>query len=259
MADILRTMAARSAARADALDRRELAARVADAPPPTPLAIREFGLIAEFKRRSPSAGDLGTDLDRAVAAYTAGGAAAISVLTEPSGFGGSLADLEHAVAHTPLPVMRKDFLVDERQLAEARASGASGALLMASILRDEALGPLMATARELGLFVLAEAHGPRELERIHDARDRFGDDQVIVGVNTRDFATMATSLDRLVAMRAHHQAAVTYVAESGIRTPDDARLAAGAGYRLALVGSALMQAEDPARLLQQLIGAGRRA
>lgn len=255
MVEILREMAESSQRRATDLDRAELTARVADAPPVRELDLERFGVIAEFKRRAPSAGALGDGLPESIAAYEAGGAVAISVLTEPSRFDGSLADLAAVAALTERPVIRKDFLIDDRQLLEARIAGASGALLMASLLGDGALRDLMGTARELGLFVLAEAHDAEELDRIHTLRS--GDPGVLVGLNTRDFATLTTDLGRLAAHPV--RPGVPTIAESGMNTPSDARYAAELGYRGILVGSALMRSGDARGLVAAMTEAGRAA
>ncbi len=257
MADLLAELARRAADRAATLDRGELEARARDLPVPATLEVGPFGVLAEFKRRSPSRGELGSGLAAAVDAYAAGGAVGISVLTEPSRFGGSLDDLEAAARRTAVPVLRKDFLVDPRQVLEARIAGASGVLLMASILDDDQLLELLELARSLGLFVLAESHDAWELERVQ--RLRGGDPEVLVGVNTRDFATLTIEPSRLRTLAPHLDPEAVCVAESGIAGVDDARIAARLGYRLVLVGTALVQARDRAERVAALVAAGRLA
>ena len=182
---------------------RELERRAAAAPAPRPFARalggREVGVIAEVKRRSPSAGVIREDLDPVAhaRAYTQGGAVAISVLTDELHFGGSLDDLAQVASAVPVPVLRKDFILDELQLYEARAAGASAVLLIVRALTSDGLRALARAARDQGLGVLVEVHSAGELELA------LGVDPTAVGVNSRDLATFAVDLgraERLVAL-----------------------------------------------------------
>lgn len=257
---ILARFAAAARLRADALDPAELRAALSDAPPVRPIEPAPFGIIAEYKPRSPSMGDLapGRSRDEQVRAYRDGGALAISVLTEPVAFGGSLATLTAITRTVDIPVLRKDFVIDERQILEARAAGASGVLLMACLLDDDRLHALVETAGTLDLFVLAEAHDARERDRVRRAFDRARtpDHRGLGGINTRDFATLTTDLARLEALAPSADESRPWVAESGLHRPEDAARAARLGYRLGLVGTALMQSSDPARAVTDLRQAG---
>lgn len=265
---LLAEMAAQSAARAPA-PRAEAALLAACRATPAPprLRLAGFDLVAEIKRHSPAEGMLQADTDVAAraTAYARAGAAAVSVLTEPARFGGSLEDLAtaaRALAPLGVPAMRKDFLVDPLQVLEARASGAGGVLLIVAMLDDVALGEMLAAAREQALFVLLEVFDEADLERaaalLADNVNR-GDAPVLVGVNTRDLRTLAVDPRRLARLAPHLPAGVAAVAESGLHTPADAAAAAALGYRMALVGTALMRAADPAQLAADMLAAGRRA
>jgi indole-3-glycerol phosphate synthase len=212
------------------------------------------GLIAEVKRRSPSAGAINLDLDPAALAmaYADGGAAAISVLTEAERFGGSLEDLGQVVAHVRVPVLRKDFLVDPLQLLEARGAGASAVLLIVRALDDGALRTMLAETRELGMAALVEAHDAPELARALDAG------APCIGINARnldDFSMHHEEALRLVAAIPGDRMAV---AESGITVRDDVERAASAGADAVLVGGALAAAGDPRALARALCGVSRR-
>jgi indole-3-glycerol phosphate synthase len=233
--------------------------------PVAPLQLGDFDVIAEIKGRSPAEGELaGADLDRVGQAgdYARGGAAAISVLTEPSRFDGSLAHLEEVAAAVPgTPVMRKDFLVEPLQVLEARRAGASGVLLITAMLPDDKLRAMLDAAFEHGMFVLLEAFDEDDLARSNALldnpadRDRAAAGQLLVGVNTRNLRTLevdGTRLERLAPLLPDARC----VAESGLKTPDDAAAVAGWGYSLALVGSALMRSDDPAGLVMDMRAAG---
>lgn len=262
MSDFLQQMAESSAARAAAADR----IRPADLDRPVvALEPGAFGIIAEIKNRSPAEGELaGTDSDRAARAalYADGGAAAISVLTEPSRFDGDLAHLEEVTAAVPgTPVMRKDFLVDPVQVLEAKRAGASGVLMIAAMLSDRKLRDMLDCAAEYGLFVLLESFDGEDLSRSAalldnpaDA-DRANDGQLLFGVNTRDLRTLHVDPQRL-AMLATQLPAGRCVAESGLYSADDVAAVAELGYRLALVGTALMRSDDPAALVRAMRDAG---
>lgn len=267
--NFLEQMAAQSAARAEgACAARGAAGMLAAcraAPVPPSLRLESFDLIAEVKRSSPSEGVLAADTDvvRRALGYGAAGAAAVSVLTEPMRFGGSLEDLRMAAdALRPLgvPALRKDFLVVPWQVLEARAAGAGGVLLIVAMLEDGVLEEMIATAREHGLFVLLEAFDERDLERAAAClADNADGPQLLVGVNSRDLRTLAVDPARLARLAPHLPAGVPAVAESGLQVPADAAEAAALGYRLALVGTALMRSAAPGALAAAMLAAGRRA
>ncbi|MCB9683300.1 MAG: indole-3-glycerol-phosphate synthase TrpC [Alphaproteobacteria bacterium] len=262
-------MAARSAART-AADRAELpldallaAARATPTPPPLAFDGR-FDLITEVKLRAPSVGVLAAPPDpvaHVVAqarAYARAGAAAISVLTEPDHFDGHLDHLAAVVAAVDVPVMRKDFLVDPYQVWQARHRGASGVLLIVRMLDDAALAALLDAAAGAGLFVLLEAFDADDLARA--ARVAWGGTEpLLVGVNTRDLRTLQVDGDRLARLADVLPAGRPTVAESGLRTADDAARVRRLGYTLALVGSALMASPDPEALASAMLAAGRTA
>ncbi len=263
MTDFLHKMAATSAARAT---KSTVAPGERDFQKPVvPLTLGDFDIIAEIKERSPAEGRLGQAMsDRVDRArkYAAGGAAAISVLTEPSRFAGSLAHLREVAASVPnTPVMRKDFLVRPVQVVEARAAGASGVLLIAALLDDATLRDMLDLAYELGLFVLLESFDAGELERcarlLDGVVDRDAADQgrLLFGLNTRNLRTLEVDRSRLERLAPQLPSACC-VAESGLRTPGDAATVAALGYRAALVGSALMQSFDPAGLVRAMRDAG---
>jgi len=242
-----------------------LAERAAESAQPLPLELDGFDLIAELKLRSPAAGglaDAGFDPGRQLEAYASGGAAAISVLTEPLEFKGSLEDLNFAaelLRPLGLPVMRKDFLVDAYQVVEARAAGASGVLLIAAMLSDAALDELVAAAAEQGLFVLLEAFDVADLERIARLRLPTSGPRMLVGVNSRNLRTLAVDFGRFAELAGSIRSDVPAVAESGINEALDIETVAKLGYRLALVGSALMRDGDPAARVEAFVSAGRSA
>ena len=259
MSDFLQAMAASSAARA------ALAPTFTDADfdkPVVPLALDAFDVIAEIKLRSPAEGQLGinyhiSSLNERAQTYAAGGAAAISVLTEPSRFDGELAHLESVVAAVPeTPVMRKDFLVDPVQVLEARKAGASGVLLITTMLDDAALASMVDVAFEHGMFVLLESFDEDDLER--SARMLGRDGQLLIGVNTRNLRTLEVDGDRLRRLGTLLPNA-RCVAESGLHDADDAARVARWGYRMALVGTALMRSDDPAALVGAMKQAGAAA
>lgn len=228
----------------------DVAAALRDAPPPrdfrAALCGDHLAVIAEIKRRSPSKGDLAPDLDPAATAraYVDGGAACLSVLTDTAYFGGSVADLTAARAAVPVPVLRKDFTIDPLQVDEARAIGADAVLLIVAALDDVRLADLHAHALGRGLAVLVEVHDDAELERALAVRPG------LLGVNARDLGSFAEDLGTGERMVAGIPAETVAVAESAIRTPEDARRMAGAGFQAVLVGEALVRAGDPAALVR---------
>jgi indole-3-glycerol phosphate synthase len=206
-------------------------------------------IVAECKRRSPSRGVLRADYDPAAIArgYSAGGAAAISVLTEPTFFDGSLDDLARVQKAVDVPLLRKDFIVSEYQLMEARASGADAVLLIAGALRPAELTRLMAKAGDLCLDALVEVHGSDELMAALDAGAN------LVGVNNRNLRTLAVDLDVSEELIARIPQGVTAVSESGIKTPADITRFMALGYRAFLIGERFMTTEDPGAALRDLL------
>jgi len=208
-----------------------------------------LAVVAEIKRRSPSKGDLSLHLDPAASAkaYESGGAASLSVLTDRPFFGGSVDDLQRARSAVELPVLRKDFVIDETQVYETRAVGADAVLLIVAALADEdLLATLRALADEIALAALIEAHDDAELDRALAAGAS------IVGVNARDLGTFGEDLGLGERLAGRIPAEVIAVAESAIRTPDDARRMADAGYDAVLVGEALVRSDDPAALVRAM-------
>jgi indole-3-glycerol phosphate synthase len=224
-----------------------------DAPPSFQEGLTAPGVqvIAEIKRASPSKGELAPNLDAPVQAraYVDGGAAAVSVLTEPSRFRGSLADLAD-VAALRIPTLRKDFLVDAYQVWEARAAGASAVLLIVAALDEPTLASLHDEARGAGLDVLVEVHDATEAA----AARRI--DAAIVGVNARDLRTFELDRDGFARLRPELPDDALAVAESAIRGPDDVRRAADEGADAVLVGESLVTADDPRAAVAALVAAG---
>jgi indole-3-glycerol phosphate synthase len=236
----------------------ELRAAALDARPIAPFTAALRGervrVIAEVKRASPSKGAIAAGLDAAAqaAAYVAGGAAAISVLTEPTRFGGSLDDLAAVAASVAVPVIRKDFLVHPVQLWEARAGGASAALLIVRALAPDQLARLMDTAAEVGLATLVEIRDLAELERA------VAVGATVIGVNNRNLETLVIDPTTAPAVIPHIPAACIAVAESGMRTPADVTPAADAGADAILVGSAVSASADPSADVRALASIARR-
>jgi indole-3-glycerol phosphate synthase len=231
------------------------AARAAPLPRPFAQALggRAVGVIAEVKRRSPSAGPIREDLDpvRHAEAYQRGGAVAISVLTDEPHFGGSLEDLTRVAGAVSLPVVRKDFILDELQLLEARAAGASAVLLIVRALAPDRLQALARAAREQQLGILVEVHSAGELDQA------LAVSPLAVGVNSRDLATFAVDLHLAERLVARVPAGVAAVAESGIETRADVERMAAAGADLVLVGTAVARTGDPAAAVRALTGVPR--
>ena len=207
-------------------------------------------MIAEVKRRSPSKGDLAEIPDPAVlaSAYAAGGAAAISVLTERRRFGGSLADLRTVRAAVDIPVLRKDFIVTTYQLVEARAAGADLVLLIVAALSDDELRRLHDEARELGLTVLVEVHDEAETERAVTLGAE------LIGVNARNLKTLEIHDDTFGRLAPLIPDDRVKVAESGIFGPADVKRFVGEGARAVLVGEALVKDGDPERAVAEMTG-----
>ena len=207
-----------------------------------------MGVIAEFKRRSPSAGALreGADVGELLRAYERGGAVAASVLTEGPNFGGSLDDLRAAREACALPLLRKDFIIDRFQLHEARAAGADAVLLIVAALEQDELSALHAGARQLGLDALVEVHDQRELER---ALALPAD---IIGINNRDLRDFSVDVERSSRLAAQIPRGVAVVSESGIASSRQLEDLQGHGVHAVLVGESLMRATDPAAALGEL-------
>ena len=241
---------------------------LARATPPPPSLQRHcdgFDLIAELKLRSPAAGQLKSgdeDVPARVMAYAQAGAAAVSILTEPSRFDGSLSHLQtgaRTLASLHVPAMRKDFLVDPYQVLEARVAGAGGVLVILRMLPRPQIEALLERARTLGLFVLLEAFDEQDIEQMHDLLGTAGGGVVLAGVNCRDLVTLQVVPNRLEQLVRLLPTSVPRVAESGVGSAADARRVAAVGYDLALVGSALMQGGDPRALAAAMLAAGRAA
>lgn len=223
----------------------ELRARAAEALPPRGFAAAlrrpgEVRLLAEVKRRSPSAGEIrpGADPASVARAYEEGGAAAVSVLTDREYFGGDLDALRSVTQAVSLPIIRKDFVVDPLQVWEARGAGADAVLLIVRILDDARLRDLHQLVTELGMDALVEAHNAGEVERALAAG------ATLLGINNRDLDNFVTDLDLSLRLAPRVPAGVTLVAESGIRTADDVDRLGAAGVDAILVGESLMRQED---------------
>lgn len=210
------------------------------------------GVIAEIKRASPSRGPLAPDIVAGALAgiYRQAGAVAISVLTEPDGFRGSLDDLAE-VADIGLPALRKDFIVDRYQVWEARRAGAAAILLIVAALDDTMLAALIDEAGEAGLDVLIEAHDEREIDRAITAGG------TIIGINARDLRTFEIDRTAFARLRKRLPADVIAVAESGVRNADDVVRHGEEGADAVLVGESLVSADDPGGALARLVAAGR--
>jgi len=210
------------------------------------------GIIAEFKRASPSAGVIRSDVfpGEIVRAYQRGGASAISILTDEEYFGGSMADLEAARAHTALPILQKDFVVDPTQIFAAAIAGADAILLIVAALDDILLRGLRETAEnELGLDALVEVHTVAELHRATRAGAR------LIGVNNRDLRTLRVSLETSERVIVEAPSDAILISESGLSSGSDLRLLISRGYRGFLIGEMLMRAADPMAKLRELVQA----
>lgn len=206
-------------------------------------------IIAEIKRRSPSKGDLRPGLDPAEIAveYEHGGATAISVLTEEDHFGGSLEDLRAVRAATDIPILRKDFIVDEFQVYEAALAGADALLLIVAALNDDELRHLLRAPKELGIDALVEVHTAEEFHRA------VAVGATLIGVNNRDLQTFDVSLETSFEIAKLAAPNLTLVAESGISTNDDLRNLRTAGYHGFLIGESFMRAPNPGSALAEIL------
>jgi indole-3-glycerol phosphate synthase len=230
---------------------RAISARVEGRPFNEALAAPGISLIAEYKRRSPAAGDLprGADpVEDIVRAYERGGAAAISILTDGEHFGGSLADLRAARAVTDLPILRKDFIVDRYQLYEAAAAQADAVLLIVAALEPDELDQLHAEADALDLDCLVEVHEAEELQAALEV------DAEVIGINNRDLDDFSVDVERTFALLTDVPAGKTVVSESGIRTRDQVAELERVGVDAVLIGETLMRASDPEQACRELAG-----
>ena len=234
----------------------ELANRASAAPPGPPFLAKlaaTVGVIAEVKRRSPSQGAIRPDLDavRFARSYEQGGAAAISVLTEERHFGGSLADLQRVAAAVSVPVLRKDFIIHDAQIHEARIAGASAVLLIARILEPPQMRDLAAAIRECRMTPLIEVHDAHELDAAMSAQPE------VLGVNARDLDTLAMNPRRAEEIMRRVPASVTLVAESGVQSRADVERLAACGADVVLVGTSVARQDDPEQAVRALTGVKR--
>ena len=275
MSGFLDEMAQSSAARVreamakEPLPELEHRAKAAPRAPRLKLSEHGFDVIAELKLRSPAQGRLAEadeDWLKRVAAYAAGGAAAVSVLTEPSRFDGSLEHLSRAVSVLEplgIPAMRKDFLVDPYQVLEARAAGAGGILVIVRMLSRLRILELLGAAAEQHMFVLLEAFDAADLAEAGELlearppRRPGGDDQILLGINCRDLQSLKVVPERFAELAPLLPRKVPGVAESGVANAADAKRMAELGYSMALIGTALMGRGDPAELLREILATAR--
>lgn len=212
------------------------------------LSASPSGIIAEFKRRSPSKGWIkeNAQADIIPPAYEAAGASALSILTDEKFFGGNLKDIRTVRSKVQLPILRKDFIIDEYQLYQARIVGADAILLIAAALRKEQCRMLAAKAHELGLEVLLEIHSEQELEYIEDNID-------MVGVNNRNLGTFHTDVENSFRLAEKLPKEILLVSESGISSPQTVRQLRAAGFRGFLIGENFMKAPQPGDALKEFI------
>jgi indole-3-glycerol phosphate synthase len=229
----------------------QLSARGEDRPFQEALTRPGLSVIAEFKRRSPSIGDIapGADVASQVSAYERGGAAALSVLTDMPHFGGSLEDLRAARTAASLPIIRKDFIVDPYQLYEAAVNGADAVLLIVRALSDRELASLYEEARALDLDCLVEVHDAEELERALEV------DAEVIGINNRDLDGQGVDIQTTFELMPDVPAGKTVVAESGISGREELMELDRVGVDAVLIGGALMVAPDPEQKTRELTGA----
>jgi indole-3-glycerol phosphate synthase len=228
-----------------------LAGRGDDRPFSEALTLPGVSVIAEHKRRSPSAGEIrkGATVADVVLAYERGGAAAISILTEGKHFGGSLDDLREARAASSLPILRKDFIIDPYQLYESAAAGADAILLIVAALDSRALAELHGEARSLDLDVLVEVHDEDELECALEVLDAD-----VIGINNRDLSDFSVDIERTFELLADIPAGKTVVSESGFHSRDQLDALERVGVDGVLIGESLMRAPDPEAALRSLTG-----
>jgi indole-3-glycerol phosphate synthase len=248
---------ARAATLRVSLDDLRHRAMAAEAAPSFKSALRDstVSVIAEVKRSSPSKGviNAGIDVEHQVRAYEAGGAAAISILTEPSRFGGSNEDLVNAAAAAGIPLLKKDFHVEVAQIYEARALGASAALVIVRAVEPKRLRELIDAGKEVGLDILVEVRNQAELELA------LASGAEVIGVNNRDLETLEIDNETAVQLIPLVPSSVVAVAESGLKTPADIKRVAAAGADAVLVGSELSASADPRTAVKSLTGIQRSA
>ena len=258
--DILQRIVETKRSEVEALKRSlsRLRDRAEDAPPPRDFigSLRggnSVAVIAEIKRRSPGAGEIRPDLDPLLLGptYESGGAAALSVLTDEEYFGGSLGDLAGVRGLVEIPVLRKDFVIDESQVYESRGAGADAILLIVRILENDRLRALRTLAEELGMSVLVEAHDGAEVERGLEAG------AALLGINNRNLQTFKTRIDTTLSLAARVPPSVVLVSESGIHTAADVCSVGEKGVDAVLVGESLLRQEDPGVGVNALAGRGR--
>jgi indole-3-glycerol phosphate synthase len=273
MSGLLTQMTQSSLDRLEAARAREseqaLWARASDMLPAPALRLSPegFDVIAECKLHSPSAGDLSghtTNIESRVTDYACGGACAVSVLTEPLRFGGSLEHLSRAarvLSRHNVPVMRKDFLVDPYQVMEGRVAGAGGVLVIVRMLDKSRITALLDCACMLKMFVLLEAFDAADLSVAREvlALRRRHDEQILVGLNCRDLDKLTVDLSRLEQLADSMPARFAPVAESGVNSVEDVKTVVNLGYRVALIGTTLMNSSNPRELLGQMLASGREA
>ncbi|MSX02379.1 MAG: indole-3-glycerol phosphate synthase TrpC [Actinobacteria bacterium] len=229
----------------------QLSARGDDRPFAEALASPGLSVIAEFKRRSPSAGEIreGATVAAIVDSYQRGGAAALSVLTEEANFGGSLSDLVAARAASELPILRKDFIIDQYQVVESAVAGADAILLIAAALDGEQLEALYGDAHALDLDVLVEVHDEVELESVLATVDPD-----LIGINNRNLGDFSVDVERTHQLLADVPAGKTVVSESGLHSREQLDELERVGVDAVLIGETLMRSDDPAAALDQLTG-----
>ena len=266
MSNFIQQMAKQSMVRAKALSSNH---DICDFDKPVfELKLSNFDIIAEYKANSPAEGKLSAniEMEEQILAYAQGGAAAISVLTEPTRFAGHTNDLRAAAAvlkHLSIPVMRKDFLVDPRQITESRNCGASGVLLITALFKPAELRYMLDCAFDHSLFVLLESFSDDDLTQSKALlmekryRNYASKRKLLFGVNTRDLRTLKVNPERLIRLSKELPDRVLSVAESGINEIQDIVNARKNGYSLALIGTALMRSTAPENFLKELLVAGR--
>ncbi|HMD69592.1 MAG TPA: indole-3-glycerol phosphate synthase TrpC [Chitinivibrionales bacterium] len=234
-------------------ERRQFSGRTGDRRPFVKVLRREGGpaVIAEIKKASPSKGIIAREFDPAAIAkkYHAAGAAALSVLTDEKFFMGSRACLETARNAAPLPVLRKDFIIDPVQVEETAVMGADAMLLIAAVLSRSQMDELYCAGREAGLDILVEVRTPKEL----NGALALSPLPACIGVNNRDLATFETNIAATLAIAPHVPRDIVLVSESGIENADQARMLYKAGVSALLVGESLMRAKDPGKLIRELL------
>ena len=268
LAEIIRAKEAEVASRMAATPLRELEAAAAQAEPPRnffaavtrPTSDRPTAVIAEIKRKSPSAGLIRAEYEgdgfrpeHIAQQYEAAGAAALSCLTDEAFFGGHLAFIERVKASTRLPVLRKDFIIHPWQIWESRAAGADAVLLIAECLTEAMMLDLMILAQQLGMTVLVEVHSMENLLRVRPHIGFPHPTYCLLGINNRDLSTMTTDLANTTRLVDLVDNPSVLVSESGIQTPDDLARLRAVGVRIALVGEHLMRQPDPGVALNELL------